>query len=395
MARVIRDYSEVIGHRNIVMWLKNAVAKDKVPDVMIFHGNPGLGKSSLAKLLAVDVVTRDASAEAREKCITRVIEKSESTDEVKLFNMSQIQEKEEEIQKVKAELTVGFSSTGRKVLILDEAHNMSRKAQDAILTDLECLQNGVYVFICTTEIGSLREALVSRSKATLQLRDLTEAECKILIKREIANRCLTFDMSPEMVTAFIASWSGNQPRKILNLIENFEQGSLVRARELEVFINMNGAASIIELVKYLYGSMAMGLGYIETLTIDRTFVDMLIEVTRVVVGGNSDAMTRTEIMYMQEFMSGKDERHLIRFCAEVAGLEQLIRRRVIAAFIRCHVTYRVGEAPQQKSQEVIKALDLQVMSEHVEHTELSGFQLSGPKVKTLEELFESAEEVEE
>lgn len=391
---MIKSYEQLIGHKNKVDWLRNAITKDTVPDVMIFHGNPGLGKSSLAKLVAIDVAVKFGAEELREKYIQQIIVEGVSTDSVKLFNMSQIQEKEEEIQKVKAELTIGFSSTRRKVLILDEAHNMSSKAQDAILTDLENLQQGVYVFICTTEIGALRDALVSRSKATIQLRDLTEVECKRLIRREIADRGLTFDVSEEMAITFIASWAGNQPRKVLNLLENFPEGSCIRSRELEVFINTNGAASVIELMKYLYGSMPLGLGYIEALVIDKTFVDMLVEVTRVAVGGNSAAMSRSELVYIRAFMEEKDVSHLIRFCAEVAGLEYLVKRRVIAAFLRCHVDYRKGEAPISRRQEEIKVRDLQTVAENIVTPELYAFDVEGPKVPTLEEMFASAEEME-
>jgi len=391
---VIKSYEQIVGHKNKVEWLRNAVAKDSVPDVIIFHGNPGLGKSSLAKLVAIDVATKFAGAELRERYVQQIIEEGVSTDSVKLFNMSQIQEKEEEIQKVKAELVVGFSSTGRKVLILDEAHNMSSKAQDAILTDLENLQQGVYVFICTTEIGALRDALVSRSKATIQLRDLTEVECKRLIRREIAGRHIKFDMSEEMAVTFIASWAGNQPRKVLNLLENFPEGAYIRSKELEVFVNTNGAASVIELMKYLYGSMSLGLGYIESLVIDKTFVDMLVEVTRVAVGGNSAAMSREEVIYVRTFMAERSVTHLVRFCAEVAGLEYLVKRRVVAAFLRCHVDYRKGEAPVEKSQERVKAQDLQVVAENIVNPELYAFDVEGPKVPTLEELLANAEEVE-
>lgn len=395
LARVIRSYDQIIGHRSKVEWIKSAVQKDNVPDVMIFHGNPGLGKSSLAKLLAIDVTTRQENTELRERYVEQVIVKGESTDSIKLFNMSQIQEKEEEIQKVKAELTIGFSSTRRKVLILDEAHNMSNKAQDAILTDLENLQVGVYVFICTTEIGALRDALLSRSKATIQLMDLSDVECKRLIRQEIEGRGLAFDMSKEMAITFIASWADNQPRKALNLLDNFEDGCMVRSRELEVFINMQGAASVIELVKYLYGSMPLGLAYIESLTVDRAFVNMLIEVTRVAMGGKSSAMTQAEVIYIGKFMADKDDSHLVKFCAEVAGLSSLLKRRVVAAFLRSHVAYQVGKPALFRNPEVFKAEDLQTMAEHVEEPVVSGFQIGSPKVATLEEMFAGAEEVGE
>lgn len=394
MARVIRSYEQVIGHRNVISWIKHSVEKDNIPNVMIFYGNPGLGKTSLAKLLAVDAVAMRESAAVKEKLIREVIDEHKSTDSIKLFNMSQIQEKEEEIQKVKAELTVGFSTTGRKVIILDEGQNMSFKAQDSLLTDLEHLQNGVYVFICTTEIGSLRDALVSRSKATIQLMDLTEVECARLIKAEIAERKLRFEMSESMAIAFIASWADNQPRMVLNLLENFEDGALVTSKELDVFLNTGSASQVVELLKYIYGSMPLGISYIESLRVDRNFVNMLIEVTKVAMGGESASLSRENTMFVRKFMSDKDVKNLLQFTVEVASLSFATTRRVIAAFLRANINYEVVSKPTKENKDIIQQKDFQVMSENVEAGEVFYTSSAESRVPSLEELFKGADFME-
>lgn len=386
LARIIKNYNEIIGHKNVVSWIQSKVKQDSVPNIIIFHGNPGLGKSTLAKLLAVDVTTMYEEENVRQEYIKAVIEENQSTDSIKIFNMSEIQEKEEEIQKVKAELCLGFSRTKRKVLILDEAHNISKKAQDAILTDIEHLQLGIYVFICTTEIGALRDALISRSKATIQLSDLTEIEFKQLIKEEIKVRKLTFDMSIELVIAFISIWANNQPRKALNLLENFEIGTQVSSKELEVFINTQNTSNIIELIKYLYGSMPLGLDYIDSLRIDHSFIEMLLEITKVALGGKSTCISADDILYIREFIHDKNIDNLLKFTVEVTSLDILLKRRIKAAFIRCNINYK-NTTLISSNIEAFKQQDLQALAENVINTELFTYTPEETRVETLEELF--------
>ncbi len=308
--------------------------------------------------------------------------------------MSEIQEKEEEIQKVKAELSLGFSKTGRKVLILDEAHNMSRKAQDAILTDIEHLQNGIYIFICTTEIGALRDALISRSKATLRLSDLTQMECKHLIKNEIIYRQLSFDLNLDMVIALIADWAGNQPRKALNLIENFEEGSLVTAKELEVFIDTNTIPVVIELLKYLYGSLTLGLDYLDSIKYDMSFISSLIEICKVALGHVSNSISKKDTIYIKNFMQDKDAIHILKFTAEVAGLSTIQKRKVISAFIRAHITYTVAVPPTVDKIKSFQIEDKSVLMKNIIENNIFASNSDTQKVQSVAELFEAAEIVD-
>ena len=336
MVGKIDSFDKVIGHKSLITYIQHWIDTDTTPNVLLFHGNPGLGKSSIAKLLAIALTTDEST---RKDAIENVIYNNRSTGSIKLFSMSKIQDKEEEIKKVSGELQMNFVNTKHKVLILDEAHEMSKAAQDSILVELEHLPEGLHVFICTTEINAFRPALVSRCKV-LELHPLSENEARQLFNREVKERDLPFELQPGLASTLICGWAENQPRKIINLLDNFENHALVKTRELEVFINTVNSSSVIELVKYLYGSMPLGIEYIQSIKLDNTFVMMLIEVTKVAMGVPSNRLSLPDVQYIQSFMQDKDVNKLLQFVIEVSGLSTLYKRRVISAFMRAHVDFK-------------------------------------------------------
>lgn len=336
MVGKIDSFDKVIGHKSLITYIQHWIDTDTTPNVLLFHGNPGLGKSSIAKLLAITLTTDEST---RKDAIENVIYNNRSTGSIKLFSMSKIQDKEEEIKKVSGELQMNFVNTKHKVLILDEAHEMSKAAQDSILVELEHLPEGLHVFICTTEINAFRPALVSRCKV-LELHPLSENEARQLFNREVKERDLTFELQQGLASTLICGWAENQPRKIINLLDNFENHALVKTRELEVFINTVNSSSVIELIKYLYGSMPLGIEYIQSIKLDNTFVMMLIEVTKVAMGVPSNRLSLPDVQYIQAFMQDKDINKLLQFVIEVSGLSTLYKRRVISAFMRAHVDFK-------------------------------------------------------
>lgn len=388
----VKTLDELYGHANIKAYVKRCVEKDTLPNVMILHGNPGMGKSSLARLIAVEVATRN-HPNLKADYVRAVIDDNISTDSIKLFNMSVI-DSEEEIQGVKAEMSIGFSNTQRKVLILDEAHGMSKKAQDSILIELEHLPEGVYVIFCTTEIGNLRDSLVSRSKATLRLSDLTTAEIRKLIKSTIQTRQLSFSANQELVVSMISDWCGNQPRKAINLLESFDPGAIVAMRDLEVFLNIYSVQEVTELVKYLYGSLTLGINYIDSLKLDEGFVTALIEVTKVALGEQSRAISKEDTIFIRSLVQGNDTSNLLRLTAGIAELSPLLKRRVISVFIRTHVGYHLSTSkPNLDTETVVEARDFSVMNENILNIDVVTKSNQSNMIPTLEELFNLSEEV--
>ena len=365
MSNKITEWNQIIGHKNIVTFLQKSLKSNTIPNVCLFHGSPGLGKSSIAKLVAVDLISA-GNDEVRKKQVSSVILKDESTTAIRIFNMSNISDKEDEIQKVKAELTLGFSEFGKKVLILDEAHGMSRKAQDALLPQLEYLEDGIYVFLCTTDISVLREALLSRCRKIL-LHPINIYDISNFIRKVIKDRELRFTVSTDMVVIMIAYYCNNSPRESLNLLECFEIGQVVTADDLSVFIETNQCAIIIQLVYYLYNSMTMGLDYIDTLQIDTTFPAMLIEVCRAALGGETRSLPLKDKQRLSQIILGEDITRLLMFVANVLGAKYINKKTITSAFIKSHKM--MLSAPEYKTEEQIKYSDLGTIQETIKSSE--------------------------
>ena len=393
MAKKLRTLDDVVGHRSLVQYLKKHIESDSIPNVAIFYGEPGTGKSSVAKLVAIEITTRHESKELKEDYIRNVVDNNEATDSIKLFNMSEIQEKEEEIQRVKAAISVAFTRTKRKVLILDEAHNMSKKAQDAILTVLEHLPTGVFVFICTTEMDSLRQALQSRCKAPFRFSNLSDSDARKVADKAITEQGITFDITREMAIAVICNWANNQPRKICNLIENFDQGTLVTSKDLELFVNVTNAATVIELLKYLYGSLTLGIDYVSSLNVDDVFISILIEVCKVALGYTSNKLSQKDNLYIAGFMQERDKKPILQFTTEVAGLGELRKRRIVSAFMRSHISYSGIMEPTNMSSGSA-AEDARVISENAVRNVNNLIPRATKSVPTLEEMFANADIIE-
>lgn len=358
----ITEWSQVIGHTNTINLLRQQLRDNTVRDVILFAGSSGIGKSSMAKLLACDLVSGlDSEKRARE--VQSVILDDKSTEDIKLFNMSKMRENEEEIAQVVAEMSMGFVTGGHKVVICDEAHGMSKLAQDAILTELENLEMGIHVIFITTEINTLRKAIVGRCRTRLQLRNLNNLEISKLIEQDIRNRGLQFSIPQKAAITMISFYADNEPRSALNLLSNFKDGSYITNDELSIFMNTNNVKVIIQLVKYLYGSLLMGMDYISTIELDNTFVSTLIEITKVALGGKSNIISNTELGDIQQILRNQDINHLLRFTIDVASRRTLTVKNITADFMKNHYSLKVVPEYDVKGDNLYK--DLATIEENV------------------------------
>jgi len=165
---------------------------------MVFWGPPGVGKTTLAKIIA-------ARVDAHFESISAVL--------------SGVKEIRASIAKAEEQRDV----RGRKtILFVDEVHRFNKSQQDAFLPFVE---DGTVVFIgATTENPSfeLNNALLSRCRVYV-LKTLSEADIKTLVQRAIDDSILGLGAQglvlEDEALSLIANAADGDARRALNLLE--------------------------------------------------------------------------------------------------------------------------------------------------------------------------------
>ena len=391
MAEFIRSFNDIVGHKYVLNYLQNKLSTDSVPQSIIFSGSPGLGKTSIAKLLAIAINGNKPSL------IKSVIDENQSTDCIKLFNMSSVGDN---VESVVAEMqTAKFSSTLKKVIILDEVHGMTSKAQDAILVHLEYLPENIYVFMCTTEVSMLRESLLSRC-ITFNLNNLSFYEIKQVISKKLSVLGLSFNMPRDVVINLIATWSNNQPRRALNLLESLDKNTLITQDILSAFISTDNVPICIQIIKYLYGSLTNGIEFLSSLSITSDLLDTLLDVLKVALGHSSGLISESDAITIRNIFAEYDIDNFLKFVVKVNTFNSISRRVFISRFIEYHYSiYNKGSCNFKVSEDKTKVMygDLKTIGDNsLEHDLLenqSAFDKALSNATSIDALFSEGQGV--
>lgn len=392
MPKKLTDFNEIIGHKNIVQWFVSCIHRDRLPQVIMLQGPAGIGKSTLAKIVACEVACYH-SPELLQTTKQQVILEDKSTACVRLYNMSNLKS-QEAVAEVKADLSVGFSNTGRKVIIMDEAHGMSDEAQDSLLVQFETLPIGVYVIVCSTELDSFREAFQSRCLLR-RLSNLSQKEMQTLLKNRITESKLTFELPINMIIQLISVYTGREPRRAINLLDSFEEGSLVSTADLETFFNVYEGKQVINLVKYLYtNEILLGLDMISNMQISQSFQFTLLEVVRVALEGHSHLIDMEGSLYIRDLVNKYGIDRLLGFAIDCTTKYKVNRNQMSGFFLKwCSSADEVLAPPKPIDGERVHLQDISRMHTMLEERPVEHRSQSLEEYQTLDMLLAGGETI--
>ena len=157
-----KSFSEVVGQQHVLKILSNALSLGRVHHAYLFSGTRGVGKTSIARLLAKGLnCESDITATPCGVCDNcREIEQGRFVDllEIDAASRTKVEDTREILDNIQY-----LPSKGRfKVYLIDEVHMLSRSSFNALLKTLEEPPEHVKFLLATTDPQKLPITILSR-----------------------------------------------------------------------------------------------------------------------------------------------------------------------------------------------------------------------------------------
>ena len=184
-----QKFSEVIGQEHVTRTLQNALEQGRTAHGYIFSGHRGIGKTTVARILAAALNCRSSDKPVAEPCGI-----CESCTEIRAGNAVDVIEIDaatnrgiDEIRELREAARYRPARDRFKIYILDEAHQITDAAFNALLKTLEEPPDHIVFMLATTQPEDIPQTIRSRCQhfsfravkfedIVGQLRDLTFRE---------------------------------------------------------------------------------------------------------------------------------------------------------------------------------------------------------------------------
>ncbi|QQR51405.1 DNA polymerase III subunit gamma/tau [Candidatus Saccharibacteria bacterium] len=143
-----RSLDEIIGQSHITAILKRAIDANRIAHAYLLTGPKGVGKTSIARILAHEINKLPYSDESSHLDIVEIDAASNNSVE--------------DIRDLRERVQIAPSSAEKKIYIIDEVHMLSKSAFNALLKTLEEPPEHVVFILATTDVDKLPATILSR-----------------------------------------------------------------------------------------------------------------------------------------------------------------------------------------------------------------------------------------
>ncbi|MCH9652857.1 MAG: DNA polymerase III subunit gamma/tau [Planctomycetes bacterium] len=157
-----QNFGEVVGQEMVAKALQNAIRSDRVAHAYLFTGARGVGKTSMARILAkaLNCPQMQEGVPCGECEVCENISVGSDVDVLEIDGASN--RGIDDIRSLRANVNVRSMRSQYKIYIIDEVHMLTKEAFNALLKTLEEPPPNVKFIFCTTEPNKLPDTILSR-----------------------------------------------------------------------------------------------------------------------------------------------------------------------------------------------------------------------------------------
>ncbi len=410
-------FDTYIGNEISKKIVMNMLSKKNIPHSMLFEGNSGCGKTTLARIVGKALLCKKPKedGQACEECSNcksinqKFILQGGRVPGIPIEELDvNSTGKKDDVLEIIQEMRRKPLNNSRKVYIFDEVQVMSTKAQSSLLKVMEEPSEWVYIILCTTDPENLLTALKSRLTA-IKIRKPTTKDIVNNLERVCQEENLKYDYK---ALDLVAKYSKRVPRDSIKNLEKISNSGDISYANVSKILQVEKAEVYIEYFKNLNKEVFDALNFLNNIKdrynieIEEFMVglaDFTVDAFNIKMGVSIDSYTEEEAKTISKLFKQIDTRDLIGFMVRV---EEALKIKTNPKYAVTMLTLKTGfpqyfkdrfeekEIKEELKKEKIKGAENYLENRKVQEREI----VSNNEEITeedLADLFEEIVEVEE
>jgi len=237
-----QNFSELIGQEHVQKTLANAIESNRLAHGYIFSGQRGTGKTTVARILARCLnCIQGPTATPCGVCSSCVeISAGSSVDVIEIDAASN--RGINEMREIRENVRYRPARDKYKVFIIDEAHQITKEAFNALLKTLEEPPEWVVFILCTTEASEIPNTIASRCQH-FSFRSVDFTQLMVRMKQIAEQEGI--DASDEALSVIAQAGEGSVRDSLSALDQAIACcGSTLNVADVRALLGMFGAESL-------------------------------------------------------------------------------------------------------------------------------------------------------
>ncbi|MEK7080396.1 MAG: DNA polymerase III subunit gamma/tau [Patescibacteria group bacterium] len=246
-----QSFAEVVGQEHVVQTLTNSISGKNISHAYLFSGPRGSGKTTIARLFAKAINCQDQSffepCNKCSSCLEIMGAKSMDLIEIDAASHTGVDDIRELIEGIK----FAPIKSKYKIFIIDECHQLSKSAANALLKTLEEPPSHAVFLLATTEAHKMIPTITSRC----QRFDFKRLKVPEIIKKlEFISKKenIKFDESALSLIALNSRGSFRDAESLLDECVNFSgNGGTIKTEDIKELLGVVEVSQVSNFVDFL------------------------------------------------------------------------------------------------------------------------------------------------